>query len=127
MNEKEGATDMSVLYALLMRVSRAFFNTQQIVVLDQLMRQEEISDENLAKNVGLTVKEIHRLCGTLKEACLIKTCFSLMGSHKISIRRLVLMSFRDHVILPIRDRVEDAFNKLFHDFDSGIPVTDTAA
>ncbi|CAJ0840133.1 3688_t:CDS:2 [Entrophospora sp. SA101] len=73
MNEKEGATDMSVLYALLMRVSRAFFNTQQIVVLDQLMRQEEISDENLAKNVGLTVKEIHRLCGTLKEACLIKT------------------------------------------------------
>ncbi|CAJ0766802.1 18709_t:CDS:2 [Entrophospora sp. SA101] len=50
-----------------------------------------------------------------------------VGSHKISIRRLVLMSFRDHVILPIRDRVEDAFNKLFHDFDSGIPVTDTAA
>jgi len=45
----------------------------------------------------------------------------------INIRRLVLMSFRDHVILPMGDRVEDAFNKLFHDFDSGIPVTDTAA
>ncbi|CAG8509540.1 8298_t:CDS:2 [Acaulospora morrowiae] len=45
----------------------------------------------------------------------------------MSVRRLVLMSFRDHVILPMGDRVEDAFNKLFHDFDSGIPVTDTAA
>ncbi|RIB11966.1 HbrB-like-domain-containing protein [Gigaspora rosea] len=45
----------------------------------------------------------------------------------MNVRRLVLMSFRDHVILPIGDRVEDAFNKLFHDFDSGIPVTDTAA
>ncbi|GES77483.1 HbrB-domain-containing protein [Rhizophagus clarus] len=45
----------------------------------------------------------------------------------MNIRRLVLMSFRDHVILPMGDRVEDAFNKLFHDFDSGIPVTDTAA
>ncbi|CAG8838418.1 25336_t:CDS:2, partial [Racocetra persica] len=44
-----------------------------------------------------------------------------------NVRRLVLMSFRDHVILPIGKRVEDAFNKLFHDFDSGIPVTDTAA
>ncbi|CAI2167646.1 15267_t:CDS:2 [Funneliformis geosporum] len=43
-----------------------------------------------------------------------------------SIRRLVLMSFRDHVILPMGNRVEEAFNKLFHDFDSGIPVTDTA-
>ncbi|CAG8435705.1 9510_t:CDS:2 [Funneliformis mosseae] len=46
-------------------------------------------------------------------------------NHK-SIRRLVLMSFRDHVILPMGNRVEEAFNKLFHDFDSGIPVTDTA-
>ncbi|CAG8705381.1 20949_t:CDS:2 [Cetraspora pellucida] len=45
----------------------------------------------------------------------------------MNVRRLVLMSFRDHVILPIGKRVEDAFNKLFHDFDSGIPVTDTAA
>ncbi|CAG8500825.1 2295_t:CDS:2 [Diversispora eburnea] len=45
----------------------------------------------------------------------------------MNVRHLVLMSFRDHVILPIGERVEDAFNKLFHDFDSGIPVTDTAA
>ncbi|CAB4407157.1 unnamed protein product [Rhizophagus irregularis] len=43
-----------------------------------------------------------------------------------SIRRLVLKSFRDHVILPMGNRIEDAFDKLFHDFDSGIPVTDTA-
>jgi hypothetical protein len=49
------------------------------------------------------------------------------GSDEFSVRRLVLMAFRDDVILPMGSRVEDAFNKLFHDFDSGIPVTDTAA
>ncbi|CAG8433012.1 6314_t:CDS:2 [Ambispora gerdemannii] len=43
------------------------------------------------------------------------------------VRRMVLMSFRDQVILPMGDRVDEAFNKLFHDFDSGIPVADTAA
>ncbi|CAJ0751734.1 7542_t:CDS:2, partial [Entrophospora sp. SA101] len=111
MNEKEGATDMSVLYALLMRVSRAFFNTQQIVVLDQLMRQEEII-ELWSFYFGTVIPYFEGVFLPLQMQ---------VGSHKISIRRLVLMSFRDHVILPIRDRVEDAFNKLFHDFDSGIP------
>ncbi|CAG8773919.1 5166_t:CDS:2, partial [Acaulospora morrowiae] len=72
MSGMKEATDMSVFIALLMRVARAFFQTQHIVVLDQLTRQESISDENLAKGVGLSVKEIHRLCGTLKEARLIR-------------------------------------------------------
>ncbi|CAG8578551.1 11349_t:CDS:2, partial [Ambispora leptoticha] len=48
-------------------------------------------------------------------------------NEEFSVRRMVLMSFRDQVILPMGDRVDDAFNKLFHDFDSGIPVADTAA
>ncbi|CAG8518599.1 6052_t:CDS:1 [Cetraspora pellucida] len=70
----EEKTDMTVFIALLMRVARAFFQTQQIVVLDYLTKHETaISDENLAKGVGLTVKEIHKICGTLKEARLIKT------------------------------------------------------
>ncbi|KAF0495225.1 Transcription initiation factor TFIIE subunit alpha [Gigaspora margarita] len=70
----EEKTDMTVFIALLMRVARAFFQTPQIVVLDYLTKHETaISDENLAKGVGLTVKEIHKLCGTLKEARLIKT------------------------------------------------------
>ncbi|EXX69845.1 Bit61p [Rhizophagus irregularis DAOM 197198w] len=51
---------------------------------------------------------------------------STTQQNQLSIRRLVLKSFRDHVILPMGNRIEDAFDKLFHDFDSGIPVTDTA-
>ncbi|CAG8433788.1 11370_t:CDS:10 [Diversispora eburnea] len=66
-------TDKTPLRDLLRRVARAFFQTQHIVVLDQLAFHEQISDENLAKCVGLTVKEIHKLCGNLKEARLIKT------------------------------------------------------
>lgn len=66
-------TDKTPLKNLLRRVARAFFSTQYIVVLDQLAIHESISDENLAKGVGLTVKEIHRLCGFLKESHLIKT------------------------------------------------------
>uniref|UniRef100_A0A1D1YIU1 Transcription initiation factor IIE subunit alpha n=1 Tax=Anthurium amnicola TaxID=1678845 RepID=A0A1D1YIU1_9ARAE len=75
MSSSEEAIDMSVFISLLMRVARAFFqtHTSHIVVLDQLTKQEAISDENLAKGVGLNVKEIHKLCGTLKEARLIKT------------------------------------------------------
>ncbi|PKY45204.1 hypothetical protein RhiirA4_400879 [Rhizophagus irregularis] len=73
MSGMEEATDMSVFISLLMRVARAFFHTQYIVVLDQLIKQEAMSDENLAKGVGLNVKEIHKICGTLKEARLIKT------------------------------------------------------
>ncbi|CAG8540004.1 15883_t:CDS:2 [Dentiscutata erythropus] len=57
----------------------------------------------------------------------LQTQATAQHQRDMNVRRLVLMSFRDHVILPIGDRVEDAFNKLFHDFDSGIPVTDTAA
>ncbi|RHZ52552.1 hypothetical protein Glove_460g29 [Diversispora epigaea] len=68
-----GETDKTPLRDLLRRVARAFFATQHIVVLDQLAFHEQISDENLAKCVGLTVKEIHKLCGNLKEARLIKT------------------------------------------------------
>ncbi|KAG9298732.1 hypothetical protein G9A89_012800 [Geosiphon pyriformis] len=52
---------------------------------------------------------------------------SNLAGEEVSIRRMVLMSFRDQVILPMGDRVDEAFNKLFHDFDSGIPVADTAA
>ena len=73
MSSMEETTDMTVFVTLLMRVARAFFQTAHIVVLDQLTKQEAISDENLAKGVGLNVKEIHKLCGTLKEARLIKT------------------------------------------------------
>ncbi|CAG8452721.1 3182_t:CDS:2 [Funneliformis caledonium] len=80
-------TDMSVFVALLMRVARAFFQTAHIVVLDQLTKHEAISDENLAKGVGLNVKEIHKLCGTLKEARLIKT-FSKTESKKAEQRAM---------------------------------------
>ncbi|CAI2171518.1 20669_t:CDS:2 [Funneliformis geosporum] len=80
-------TDMRVFVALLMRVARAFFQTAHIVVLDQLTKHEAISDENLAKGVGLNVKEIHKLCGTLKEARLIKT-FSKTESKKAEQRAM---------------------------------------
>jgi transcription initiation factor TFIIE subunit alpha len=73
MSSMEETTDMTVFITLLMRVARAFFQTAHIVVLDQLTKQEAMSDENLAKGVGLNVKEIHKLCGTLREARLIKT------------------------------------------------------
>ncbi|KAL1922591.1 uncharacterized protein VTP21DRAFT_10130 [Calcarisporiella thermophila] len=44
-----------------------------------------------------------------------------------NVRTMALKSFRDHVIYPMMERLEDVFAKLFIDFESGIPVTDTAA
>ncbi|CAG8491714.1 3811_t:CDS:10 [Paraglomus brasilianum] len=69
----EEPVDMRPLVRLVKRVTRAFFQTPFIVVMDELTKHEAISDEELSKTIGLTVKEIHKICGTLKENRLLKT------------------------------------------------------
>ncbi|KAF9929108.1 hypothetical protein BGZ67_006592 [Mortierella alpina] len=44
-----------------------------------------------------------------------------------SVRTMALTGFRDLVILPMIDRLEKVFAKLFIDFDASIPVADTAS
>ncbi|ORX93589.1 HbrB-domain-containing protein [Basidiobolus meristosporus CBS 931.73] len=46
----------------------------------------------------------------------------------VNVRNMALSSFRDHVIIPMVDRLEGVFSKLFIDNEeTGIPRTDTAA
>ncbi|CAG8494604.1 9055_t:CDS:10 [Ambispora gerdemannii] len=65
--------NMQPLVSLVKRVSRAFFENPYIVIMDELTKHELINDEELSKSIGLTIKEIHKLCGTLKEAKMLNT------------------------------------------------------
>ncbi|KAG9304479.1 hypothetical protein G9A89_020043 [Geosiphon pyriformis] len=70
---EEEPVDMRPFISLVKRVMRAFFQTQYIVVMDELIKHQTINDEELSKSIGLTVKEIHKICGTLKEQKMVKT------------------------------------------------------
>ncbi|KAG0234817.1 hypothetical protein BGW41_000996 [Actinomortierella wolfii] len=64
--------DQAVLDQLVYRVGRAFYDPRSIVVMDLINKQRQIKDEELAATLKLTVREIHKVCGKLKEDRLIK-------------------------------------------------------
>ncbi|KAG0264599.1 hypothetical protein DFQ27_001120 [Actinomortierella ambigua] len=64
--------DQAVLDQLVYRVSRAFYDPRSIVVMDVINKQRQVKDEELAATLKLTVREIHKVCGKLKEDRLIK-------------------------------------------------------
>ncbi|KAF9425628.1 hypothetical protein BGZ94_007376 [Podila epigama] len=66
------AEDQQVLDQLVYRVSRAFYEPRYIVVMDVINRMKQIKDEELALILKLTKREIHKICGKLKEDRLIK-------------------------------------------------------
>jgi len=64
---------METLKALVSRVARAFYEPKFIVVLDYLNRSEAVKDEEMSQKLGIAVRDIHKLCGKLKEDRLIRT------------------------------------------------------
>ena len=58
---------MDIAKALVKCVARAFYDTRHILVLDALMIHNALRDDELAKLLGLVTKEVHKLCGKLKE------------------------------------------------------------
>ncbi|KAF9301546.1 hypothetical protein BGZ74_006588 [Mortierella antarctica] len=66
------AEDQLVLDQLVYRVCRAFYEPRYIVVMDVINKMKQIKDEELALTLKLTKREIHKICGKLKEDRLIK-------------------------------------------------------
>ncbi|KAF8985471.1 hypothetical protein BGZ46_004064 [Entomortierella lignicola] len=64
--------DQLVLDQLVYRVCRAFYEPRYIVVMDVINKMKQVKDEELAAALKLNKREIHKICGKLKEDRLIK-------------------------------------------------------
>ncbi|KAI5816024.1 TFIIE alpha subunit-domain-containing protein [Pyronema omphalodes] len=58
---------MDIAKSLVKCVARAFYDTRHILVLDALMIHNALRDDELARLLGLVTKDVHKLCGKLKE------------------------------------------------------------
>ncbi|KAG0050448.1 hypothetical protein BGZ83_004797 [Gryganskiella cystojenkinii] len=72
MSLTHSAEDQYVLDQLVYRVARAFYEPKYIVVMDVINKQKQVRDEELALTLKLNRREIHKICGKLKEDRLIK-------------------------------------------------------
>ncbi|KAG0363137.1 hypothetical protein BC939DRAFT_459143 [Gamsiella multidivaricata] len=64
--------DQQVLDQLVYRVCRAFYEPRYIAVMDVINKMKQVKDEELAAFLKLNRREIHKICGKLKEDRLIK-------------------------------------------------------
>jgi len=67
---------LDVAKSLVKTVARAFYETRHILVLDALMVHNALRDDELAKLLGLVTKDVHKLCGKLKEDRMLAVYFS---------------------------------------------------
>jgi transcription initiation factor TFIIE subunit alpha len=58
---------MDIAKSLVKCVARAFYDTRHILVLDALMIHNALRDDELARLLGLVTKDVHKLCGKLRE------------------------------------------------------------
>ncbi|KAF3938217.1 hypothetical protein ABW19_dt0204033 [Dactylella cylindrospora] len=58
---------MDVAKSLVRCVARAFYDVKHILVIDALMIHSALRDDDLAHLLGTQTKELHKLCGKLKE------------------------------------------------------------
>ncbi|KAI9091539.1 hypothetical protein DFS34DRAFT_323564 [Phlyctochytrium arcticum] len=71
-SSRETAAAKEILKRLVALVARAYYEPKHIVVLDLLCRVNSQRDEELAKQMRVQAKELHKVCGKLKLDGLIK-------------------------------------------------------
>ncbi|KAK9484090.1 TFIIE alpha subunit-domain-containing protein [Lipomyces starkeyi] len=63
---------MEHVKVLIQFVSRSFYETRHIIILDALLRHNVVSDDDLPQMVGIQKKELHKLCAKLRDDRLLK-------------------------------------------------------
>ncbi|KAK9476725.1 TFIIE alpha subunit-domain-containing protein, partial [Lipomyces japonicus] len=63
---------MEDVKTLIQYVSRSFYETRHIIILDAILRHVVISDDEMPSVVGIQKKELHKLCARLREDRLLK-------------------------------------------------------
>ncbi|KAI8814577.1 hypothetical protein BJ742DRAFT_786028 [Cladochytrium replicatum] len=66
-------SDLKVLRRLVGMVSRAFYEQRQVVIMDILCNINSCKDDELARKLNTTPKDVNRLCARLKTDGLIRT------------------------------------------------------
>ncbi|KAK4191657.1 transcription initiation factor IIE subunit alpha [Podospora australis] len=59
---------LSLCQTLVRSVVRAFYTTQEILVVEALVTHKALRDDELAYLMKMNLKDLHRLCATLREA-----------------------------------------------------------
>jgi len=59
---------MDIAQTLVRSVMRAFYSTQEILVVEALVTHSALSDVDLAHLLRMNLKDLHRLCATLRDA-----------------------------------------------------------
>ncbi|KAK3359784.1 transcription initiation factor TFIIE-like protein [Lasiosphaeria hispida] len=59
---------MDVAQTLVRSVMRAFYSTQEILVVEALVTHSALRDDELAYLMKMNLKDLHRLCATLRDA-----------------------------------------------------------
>ncbi|KAL2136776.1 hypothetical protein VTI74DRAFT_1428 [Chaetomium olivicolor] len=59
---------MEVAQTLVRAVMRAFYTTQEILVIEALVTHSALRDDELAYLMKMNLKDLHRLCATLRDA-----------------------------------------------------------
>ena len=58
---------MDLAQVLVRSCMRAFYDTKHILVVEALVRHSALRDDDLAYLMAMNTKELHKLCGRLKE------------------------------------------------------------
>jgi len=58
---------MDLAKELVRHCMRTFYETRHIVLIDAVVIHSAVRDDDLAYMMGINVKELHKLCGRLKE------------------------------------------------------------
>ena len=58
---------MDLAVDLVKSVLRAFYSTREILVIDALVLHRTIRDDDLSYLMNLNTKDLHKLCGKLRE------------------------------------------------------------
>ncbi|EJU02443.1 hypothetical protein DACRYDRAFT_22084 [Dacryopinax primogenitus] len=66
------ADDKAALRLLVQHVSRAFYDSKFVVILDQLAHQDVLKDDELAHRVGMPSKDVQKLIAKLEADKLVK-------------------------------------------------------
>ncbi|OAA44933.1 transcription factor spTFIIE alpha subunit [Metarhizium rileyi] len=95
---------MDLAVTLIKSVMRAFYPTRDILVMDALILHEAIRDDDLAYLMAINTKDLHKICGKLREDRFITVSELRDGNPRPSNRTWYYINYR-HTIDAIKWRV----------------------
>ncbi|KAH0558936.1 hypothetical protein GP486_004442 [Trichoglossum hirsutum] len=111
---------MDLAKSLVKIVARAFYETKHILVVDALMIHSALRDDDLAHLLGMQTKELHKLCGKLKEDRLLAVRPEVReGTQRPINRTYYYVDFRETI-----DAIKYRAHKITKEVESSLRTTE---